>query len=98
MRPVTATLPAGWEARLAPVRNANTRNATGWCLVVHDIAVARYVANRDKDHRYNRALWRHGLIEARTFGERLAATNTEESRRSRVRSAAERHRGETRRD
>ena len=98
MRPVTPTHPAGREARLAPIRNANTRNATGRCLEVHDIAVARYIANRAKDHRYSRAWWRHGLIEVRTFGDRLAATNIEKSRRSLVRSAAERHRGETRRD
>ncbi len=95
--PVTATLPAGWESRLVPIRNANTRNATGWCLEAHDIAIAKYVANRDKDHRYNRALWRHGLIEARTFEERLGATNIEENRRSLIRSTARRHREETRR-
>ena len=98
MSPVTATLPAGWAHRLVPIRNASTRNATGWCLEVHDIAVAKYAAKRGRDHRYKRALWRHGLIEARTFEERLGATSIEEKRRSLVRSAARRHREETRRD
>lgn len=96
--PATATLPAGWDDRLVPIRNPNTRNATGWCLEVHDIAIAKYVANRNKDHRYNRALWKHGLIEARTFEERLGATHIEENRRALIRIAAKRHRKETRRD
>ena len=94
----TATLPAGWEDRLVPIRNRNTRDATGWCLEVHDIAIAKYVANRDKDHRYNRALWKHGLIEARTFEERLGATDIEEKQRRLIRTAAQRHRREIRRN
>jgi len=92
----TATLPAGWEDRLVPIRNRNTRGATGWRLEVHDIAIAKYVANRDKDHRYNRALWKHGLIEARTLEERLGATDIEENRRGLIRTVAKRHRRETR--
>ena len=96
--PVTATLPAGWAHRLVPIRNANTRNATGWRLEVHDIAIAKYAAKRGKDHRYKRALWRHGLIEARTFEECPGATSIEEKRRPLIRSATRRHREETRRD
>lgn len=34
----TATLPAGWKNWLVPVRNENTRGATGWCLEPHDLA------------------------------------------------------------
>ena len=65
--PTTATLPRGWEDRLIPICNDNTRGATGWCLEVHDIAIAKHVANREKDNRYNRSLWNHGLINARTL-------------------------------
>ena len=39
--PTTAVVPGGWRNR-----------ATGWCLEVHDIAVAKYFANREKDRRY----------------------------------------------
>ena len=42
--PTTATVPGGWQNRLIPVCNANTNGATGWCLDVHDIAVAKYFA------------------------------------------------------
>ena len=50
------------------------------------------------DRRYNRALWKHGLIEAGTFEERLWATDIEENRRTLIRTAARRHRRETRRN
>ena len=52
--PTTATLPRGWEQRLVPICNENTNGATGWCLECHDIAIAKYAAGRDKDHRANR--------------------------------------------
>ena len=65
--PQTATLPDGWEERLVPICNENTEGATGWCLEVHDIAIAKYFANRGKDRRYTRELWKAGLIEARTL-------------------------------
>ncbi len=42
----TATLPEGWKDRLVPVRNANTRGATGWCLEAHDLVLSKYVAAR----------------------------------------------------
>jgi len=34
----TALLPPGWKDRLVTVRNANTGNASGLCLEVHDLA------------------------------------------------------------
>ncbi len=40
----TAILPRGWKTRLVPVRNANTRDCTGWCLEPHDLVVAKYQA------------------------------------------------------
>ena len=49
VEPGTAVLPAGWEARLVTVRNPNTRDASGLCLEVHDLAMSKYVAGREKD-------------------------------------------------
>ena len=69
--PTTATVPGGWENRLVAVRNANTNGATGWCLEVHDIAVAKYFANRPKDRRYTTDLWRHGMLDEATIRERM---------------------------
>ena len=45
----TAVLPRGWRDRLVPIHNANTRGATGWCLEVHDLVIAKTVAGREKD-------------------------------------------------
>lgn len=69
--PTTATVPGGWEDRLVPVCNENTNGATGWCLEVHDIAVAKYFANREKDRRYTTDLWRHGMLDDATIRERM---------------------------
>jgi uncharacterized nucleotidyltransferase DUF6036 len=60
--PETATLPVGWESRLVPICNANTRGATGLCLEVHDLVLAKYVANRDKDRRFIVGAIRHRLV------------------------------------
>ncbi|MBI4586539.1 MAG: hypothetical protein HY717_21220 [Planctomycetes bacterium] len=60
--PETATLPPGWESRLVPVSNANTNHAVGWCLEVHDMAVSKLFAGRDKDMDFIRGLLNHGFI------------------------------------
>jgi Nucleotidyltransferase of unknown function (DUF6036) len=59
----TATLPLGWEDRTTPVRNANTRNATGYCLEAHDLAASKLAAFRDKDREFVRLLLRERLID-----------------------------------
>ena len=45
----STTLPAGWANRLVPVSNENTAGAIGWCLDVHDLALSKLVAGRDRD-------------------------------------------------
>ena len=92
--PTTATLPTGWEGRLVPIHNENTGGATGWCLEVHDIAVAKYFANREKDRRYTRDLWRESLVDASIFEERLHDSPISDDVRGRIRSAARRDRAE----
>ena len=72
--PTTASLPDGWEQRLTGIRNANTNWATGWCIEVHDIAIAKYAAGREKDLRYTGELWRYGIIDATTLAIRLQST------------------------
>jgi hypothetical protein len=73
----TAVLPVGWRGRLVPIRNENTRGATGWCLEPHDLAVSKLVAGREKDLEYVGALFRHGMISADTIGRRLEETEFE---------------------
>ena len=60
--PETATLPAGWEARLVKVSNDNTGGAIGWCLDPHDIAYAKLAARREKDVAFVAELIRHKLV------------------------------------
>ena len=64
-----------------PVRNANTGDGTGLCLEVHDLAISKLVAGRDKDFDFVRGLLRHKLVRAETVRERLALTPVEDRRR-----------------
>lgn len=70
----TATLPAGWRDRLIRVSNPNTRGVTGLCLEVHDLAISKYVAGREKDLAFTRELARHGMTETGTLLKRLEST------------------------
>lgn len=76
----TAVLPAGWKDRLIPLRSENTGNATGLCLEVHDLAVSKLVAGREKDVDFVTALIRHKLANAETVRERLAMTPMDEAK------------------
>ncbi len=71
----TAVLPRGWQARLVPVRNPNTRGATGLCLEVHDLVVSKCVAGREKDQRFLEAAVRHRLVDRETLLARVAETD-----------------------
>lgn len=82
--PETAVLPDGWSDRLVPVRNENTRGVTGLCLEVHDLAVAKAVAGREKDRAFLREVARHGLADAGTVRARLQATPLSDDQRARV--------------
>ena len=77
----TAVLPAGWKARLVPVHNENTGGGTGLCLEIHDLAVSKLVAGREKDLTFVAGLLRHRLANPETVRERLAATPLEAPRR-----------------
>jgi len=85
----TAVLPAGWRDRLIPIRNANTRGATGWCLEVHDLLIAKIVAGREKDRAFLREAAAYGLVDEATLRERLAATPLDDVRSTMVRRVIE---------
>jgi hypothetical protein len=72
--PETAILPVGWRERLILVTGENTRFVRGWCLEVHDLAVAKYAAGREKDRDFTRALVRHGLVKREVLDQRMAIT------------------------
>ena len=77
----TAVLPVGWQERLVSVRNANTGTGAGLCLEVHDLAVSKLVAGREKDLDFLRGLLRHRLAKPEIIRERLAVTPVNLERR-----------------
>lgn len=72
--PKTAVLPRGWESRLIRVENENTNGIAGLCLEVHDLAISKYVAGRQKDLEFTQELARHRMTNRAALLERLAAT------------------------
>jgi len=77
----TAVLPAGWQERLVPVRNANTGGGTGLYLEIHDLAISKLVAGREKDLEFVSGLFRHKLARVETVRERLTPTPMDDARR-----------------
>lgn len=73
----TARLPEGWRERLVPIRNANTGGGTGLCLEIHDLAVSKLAAGREKDLDFVTALLRHRLIRPEIVRQRIARTPLE---------------------
>ena len=71
----TAVLPTGWQDRLVPVRNENTGGGTGLCLEIHDLAVSKLVAGREKDVDFIGGLLRHRLVQVPVIRDRLNKTN-----------------------
>jgi hypothetical protein len=72
--PETAILPVGWRDRLVPVHNQNTGGGTGLCLEIHDLAVSKLIAGREKDYDFVIGLLRHHMLQENLFRARLAIT------------------------
>ena len=56
-----------------PIHNENTAGATGWCLEVHDLAISKLVAGREKDLAFLRILLRERMAEVAMLRERVSA-------------------------
>jgi hypothetical protein len=80
----TATLPKGWRARLIDLPPGDTEGVLGLCLDPHDLAIAKYIAGRDKDLLFNRQLVSRGLLDRARLLELLAVTAIDETRRAQV--------------
>ncbi len=68
----TAALPDGWVDRLVRIQNENTGGGAGLCLEVHDLAVSKLVAGREKDVTFIRELIEHGMIQVSVLSKRLS--------------------------
>ncbi|HEY3932279.1 MAG TPA: DUF6036 family nucleotidyltransferase [Verrucomicrobiae bacterium] len=77
----TAVLPTGWKERLVSVQNENTGGGKGLCLEVHDLAVSKLVAGREKDLDFVQTLLRHHLTKSEIIRERINATSITPERR-----------------
>src|SRR5437868_10229150 len=82
----TATLPAGWKGRLVNLAPGDTEGVQGLCLDPHDLAIAKYVARREKDIVFNRALARRGIVSRDRLLQLLDKTPVSEVVRDRIRS------------
>jgi hypothetical protein len=85
----TATLPGGWKARLVNLPPGNTQGVSGLCLDPHDLAIAKYVARREKDIVFTRALAARGMAEKPQLLELLAKTPIDAESRERIRGFIE---------
>jgi hypothetical protein len=85
----TATLPKGWKGRLVNLPPGDTQGVSGLCLDPHDLAIAKYVARREKDIVFTRALAARGMVEKSTLLELLAKTPIDAQARERIRGFIE---------
>ncbi len=77
----TAILPAGWKERLHRFETPATNGVVGLCLDVHDLWIAKAVANRSKDREFCDWLVQQGIVDAHQLTARLALTDIDPARR-----------------
>ncbi len=82
----TAKLPQHWERRLVALTPGDTQGVTGWCLEPHDLAIAKYVAAREKDRVFVKALIGRKLIALDRLLELIELTPVAEETRARMRA------------
>ncbi len=85
----TATLPRGWKGRLVHLPPGDTDGVSGLCLDPHDLAIAKYVAARDKDRLFTRQLAQRGIIAEARLRELLALTRVDPEVRTRIEASIE---------
>jgi hypothetical protein len=85
----TATLPRGWKGRLVNLAPGDTSGVRGLCLDPHDLAIAKYVARREKDMVFNRALAKREIVKKSLLLELLLKTPLEAQARDRIRGFIE---------
>jgi hypothetical protein len=82
--PETAVAPIGWQERLVPISNANTRGATGWCMEPHDLVVAKLAAGRERDVDYARAAIRARIVDESILKARVDQLDVDDALRTNV--------------
>lgn len=72
--PELATLPAGWESRVKPLKFGPV---TAWCLEIHDLVVSKLAAARLKDLEFAAAMLELGMANRRALFRRIARLDSE---------------------
>jgi hypothetical protein len=80
----TATLPKGWKGRLVNLPAGDTEGVQGLCLDPHDLAIAKYVARREKDIVFTRELANRGIVSRDRLLALLDQTSVSEEVRGRI--------------
>ena len=80
----TATLAKGWKGRLVNLPSGDTEGVKGLCLEPHDLAIAKYVASREKDRIFTRELVRRGLLSEERLRALLDQTPVDPEERERI--------------
>jgi len=81
----SATLPKGWKGRLVNLPPGDTEGVKGLCLEPHDLAIAKYVAAREKDLVFTRELVERGILSEGRLLSLLEQTPVDEQVRNRIR-------------
>lgn len=81
----TAALPKGWKGRLVHLAPGDTDGVRALCIDPHDLAVAKYVAGREKDRVWNRELARRGIVVQKRLHALLEQTPVAKDVRERIR-------------
>jgi len=82
----SATLPKGWKSRLVTLPPGDTDGVQGLCLDPHDLAIAKYVARREKDVAFTRELARRAIVVRDRLLALVDKTPVSASVRDRIRS------------
>ena len=82
----TVKLPRGWRSRLIELPKGEASDIRGACLDPHDLAISKYVARREKDLQFTKALARRGYTSKRRLLDLLKATPVAEETRERIRA------------
>jgi hypothetical protein len=86
----TAKLPRGWKGRLVNLPEGDTEGVRGLCLDPHDLAIAKYVARREKDLLFTRELARRGYVQRKKLLDLVEATPVADEVKARIRADIER--------
>jgi hypothetical protein len=81
----SATLPKGWKGRLVNLPPGDTEGVKGLCLEPHDLAIAKYIASREKDLLFTRGLAVRGILSEERLLSLLDQTSVDQHVRNRIR-------------